>query len=452
MGRHSSLSRSASVTIGVLSLLALAACSDRPPAAPDPNATGLAKINHFVVIYLENRSFDHLYGEFEGADGQASFSSGGTQVDDGGSPYGSLPQPSDSPVPYGLPNAPYNLDQYIGISQPTRDLTHGFYEEQAQIDGGKMDRFVAGSDAQGLVMGYYHTSDLPLAAEAQSYTLCDRFFHAAFGGSFLNHVWSIAATTPVFPNAPSYQLAAVDGQGRLTRNGSVTPDGYAVNNLESVNTPHSNGDPASRVPSQTMPTIGDRLSGKAVSWGWFSEGWTSTMAGRAPSGFAYHHQPFVYFANYAEGTPGRIDHLRDLGSFDLAAIGGLLPAVSFIQLLDTHTEHPGNSILAGEHEVQRIIDEVRNGPNWSDAAIIITYDENGGFWDHVPPPKGDRWGPGTRVPTIVISPYAKKGYVDHTIYDTTSILALIEHRFGLGALTSRDAQANDMQNAFDFSQ
>jgi phospholipase C len=201
-----------------------------------------------------------------------------------------------------------------------------------------------------------------------------------------------------------------------------------------------------------MPTIGDRLTAKGVSWGWFSEGWTSTMAGRAPDGFAYHHQPFVYFANYAEGTAGRIDHLRDLGSFDLAALGGLLPAVSFIEPLETHTEHPGNSILAGEREVMRIINEVRNGPNWSDAAIIITYDENGGFWDHVPPPKVDRWGPGTRVPTIVISPYAKKGYVDHTIYDTTSILALIEHRFALQPLSTRDGLAIDMQNAFDFSQ
>jgi acid phosphatase len=239
----------------------------------------------------------------------------------------------------------------------------------------------------------------------------------------------------------------------VTRNGSVSPDGYAINNLESVNTPHSsNGDPASRVPSQTLPTIGDRLNDRNVSWAWFSEGWNSTLSGFVPNGFSYHHQPFAYFANYADGTSGRRNHLKDLSAFDVAAIGGILPGVSFIQLLETHTEHPGNSILAGEREVKRIIDEVRNGANWQDAAIIITYDENGGFWDHVPPPTVDRWGPGTRVPTIVISPYAKKGYVDHTIYDTTSILALIEHRFGLNALSSRDAQALDMENAFDFSQ
>jgi phospholipase C len=91
---------------------------------------------------------------------------------------------------------------------------------------------------------------------------------------------------------------------------------------------------------------------------------------------------------------------------------------------------------------------VRNGPNWSDAAIIVTYDENGGFWDHVAPPKIDRWGPGSRVPALIISPYAKRGFVDHTTYDTSSILALIEHRFGLKPLSARDAAANDLSAAF----
>jgi phospholipase C len=97
-----------------------------------------------------------------------------------------------------------------------------------------------------------------------------------------------------------------------------------------------------------------------------------------------------------------------------------------------------------------LIDAVRNGPNWADTAIIVTYDENGGFWDHVPPAKVDRWGRGTRIPAIVISPFAGQGKIDSTVYDTTSILALIEHRFGLMPLGTRDAAAADMTAAFVF--
>src|SRR5262249_47944457 len=115
-------------------------------------------------------------------------------------------------------------------------------------------------------------------------------------------------------------------------------------------------------------------------------------------------------------------------------------------------EHPNyTDVLTGELHVMDLINAVRNGPNWPDTAIIVTYDENGGFWDHVPPPSVDRWGPGTRIPTIVISPFARRGYVDKTTYDTASITALIEHRWGLAALGARDAAAQDLSNAFDLA-
>src|SRR5204863_3377275 len=128
-----------------------------------------------------------------------------------------------------------------------------------------------------------------------------------------------------------------------------------------------------------------------------------------------------------------------------------LPAVSFIKPLGSDNEHPGYANdLQGQQHVADLVNAVKNSPYWADSAIIITYDENGGFWDHVAPPSGDRWGPGTRVPAIIVSPYAKKGFVDHTQYDTTSILKLIESRWGLSPLTSRDAAANNMLNAFDF--
>jgi acid phosphatase len=100
--------------------------------------------------------------------------------------------------------------------------------------------------------------------------------------------------------------------------------------------------------------------------------------------------------------------------------------------------------------VGELLDRLEKSPQWATMAVIVTYDENGGFWDHVPPPRRDRWGPGTRVPALVISPFARKGFVDHTPYDTTSILGLIEARFGLAPLGEADAKANSLLNAFAF--
>src|SRR5262249_37843687 len=140
------------------------------------------------------------------------------QVDIAGTPFATLPFPATTPFtpfPTNLPNAPFSIEQYVPANANTPDLVHRFYQEQQQIDGGKMDKFVAVSDAKGLVMGFYHTANLPLAAEAEKYTLCDNFFHAAFGGSFLNHFWLIAARTPVFPSAPAAIVAQLDANGNL---------------------------------------------------------------------------------------------------------------------------------------------------------------------------------------------------------------------------------------------
>src|SRR5262249_15461140 len=106
----------------------------------------------------------------------------------------------------------------------------------------------------------------------------------------------------------------------------------------------------------------------------------------------------------------------------------------------------------GDMHVAQLIDLLEKSQAWQDTAIIITYDENGGFWDHVSPPKMDQWGPGARVPTLIISPYAKKGFVDHTQMDTTSILAFMETRYALKPLGDRDRMTNNMLSAFDFSQ
>jgi acid phosphatase len=125
----------------------------------------------------------------------------------------------------------------------------------------------------------------------------------------------------------------------------------------------------------------------------------------------------------------------------------------FIKPLGADNEHPGYATeFNGQQHVADLVSAVQNSPYWSDSAIIITYDEHGGRWDHVAPPLIDRWGPGTRVPTIVISPFARKGFVDHTQYDTSAILKLIEERWNVQPVAERDANSGDLLTAFDFSQ
>jgi phospholipase C len=419
---------------------------------------GLQRLKHVILIYLENHSFDNLYGEFPGADGLANGGSRSTQVDLAGVPFATLPMPS-SPAfnvfPTNLANRPFSIETYVPVNANAPDLVHRFYQEQQQIDSGRMDKFAVISDAKGLVMGYYHTASLPLAREAAENTLCDNFFHAAFGGSFLNHIFLIAARPPLFSSAPASIRARIDpATGSLLADGAVTPDGYAVNTSFTVNTPHpANANAANLLPSQTMATIGDRLSEKGISWAWYSGGWNDALAGHADALFQYHHQPFAYFANYADGQAAKAAHLRDETEFIAAAKAGTLPAVSFVKPLGEVNEHPGYAnVLSGELHVMELLGALRQSPHWKHTAVIITYDEHGGFWDHVPPPMVDRWGPGVRVPTLVVSPLARHGFVDHHRYDTTSILALIERRWGLAPLSGRDAAADPMEHAFDFNQ
>jgi len=418
-----------------------------------PAFAQLNKVKHVVVIYMENHSFDNLYGQFPGADGlEQAKQENVVQLNGEGQAYSTLPPiPHSSAFPTNLPNSYFNIDQYVAPDQVTPDVTHRFYQEQLQINGGKMNRYAHYNFTKGLAMGYYRTKDLPLYDLARKYTLCDHFFHSVFGGSFLNHQWLIAAASPMFPNAPASIIAQVDSNGKLIKDGTVTPDGYAVNTINSINLYPKNGNPDFVLPNQTGPNIGDRLSDKGVSWAWYSGGWNNIMEGKPAPSFTYHHQPFAYFSRYAEGTQGRKDHLKDETEFLEAATKGTLPAVSFVKPIGLENEHPGEStITGGESHAVKLIEAVLNGPNGKDAVVILTYDENGGFWDHVAPPLIDKWGPGTRIPALIFSPFAKKGYVDHTIYETVSILAFIEKRWGLEPLNDRDKNADPLSHAFNF--
>ena len=442
------------------------------PDQPAKLAAFRQKVKHIVVIYQENWSFDGLYGKFPGANGIANATETVAQTDRRGKVYEVLPQPMntewvpavpDRRFPGDLPIAPFDLNQFVKPDDKTGDLAHRFYHEQFQINGGKMDRYVAWSDAGGLVMSYYDATNLPEGKLAQEFTLCDNFFHAAFGGSFLNHIWLIAAATPKWENAPPQFIVRSPQDQRYFADGLVAPDGYAVNTVFSVNHPFppNLNDPKYKGPKPQMPsiknmdTIGDRLSDKGIAWAWYSGGWDRALAGDPDKEFnklfQCHHQPFVYFEKYADGTEARKEHLKDEKDFRAAVTNGSLPAVSFVKPFGENNEHPGYaSLTRGQKHVADLVKEIRESQLWDDTVIVICYDENGGRWDHVPPPKIDEWGPGTRVPAIVISPFAKRKHIDHTQYDTTAILRLIEERYELEPLGTRDRDTGDLLNAMSF--
>jgi phospholipase C len=455
--------------------------------------SGLDRIKTVVVIYAENRSFDNLYGSFPGANGLQNLQPDAyRQMDRDGSPlpelppiWGGLTAPGVAPaVPEDktrhLPNAPFAIDDPKGFNTPataaTIDLWHRFYENQMQIDGGKNDRFAAWSDAGGLVMGHYDGSKLLVWKIAQRYTLADNFFMGAFGGSFLNHFWLACACTPVYPNAdqspakdkisaveadtvtltpaPDAPRSALDQPPKFLNDGTLTPDFYAVNTMQppylpsrvppaaGKNPAYANPDSADTLPPQTMQTIGDLLTDHHITWAWYAGAWQAALDGPntipVPF-FQYHHQPFNYFEKYAPGTSARADHLKDGGfagtEFIKLIDAGKLPQVSFYKPQGNLNEHPGYAeVISGDAHIADLINHLEKSPQWKNMVVIVTYDENGGLWDHVAPPKGDRWGPGTRIPAIIVSPFAKRGFVDHTQYDTTSILRFISKRFGLEPL------------------
>ena len=476
--------------------LLLAGCAGAP---------GLQQIDNVVVIYAENRSFDHLYGLFPGADGIAQASvEEKTQVDHDGRPLEHLPptwvhgKPSPRFATEKLPNGPFRIDAPPINGRMDEVLPspwHLYYQNREQIDKGRNDRFAAMSNVGGWVMGYFDGSQMRMWKWAREYTLADHFFMGAFGGSFLNHFWLVCACTPVDSQAPKEAVAqlelgqylkkkpgspasALDGPVQVL-DGRATPDGYLVNTSQppyqpSGIAPAAGGDlnlsdpqkhPA---PPQTMRTIADALEAKGVSWAWYAGGWDAALAdGRRPPGekraviysgatkFQPHHQPFNYFARFAPGSDERAQHLKDEKDFVAAIDAGTLPQVVFFKPAGRYTEHPSyTDIMQGDVHLDELLSKLKASPQWQHMAIIVTYDENGGFWDHVPPPTGpgagDRWGPGTRIPAMIISPYARRGYVDKTPYDTTSILKFITRRFLLDPLPGVRAKAGDLTNAFLF--
>jgi len=390
-----------------------------------------------------------------------------------------------------LPNAPFALKgpnkEDLPLSLVTRDLWHVFYQNQMQINGGKNDHFVAWADSGGLTMGYYDQTQygLRLWDVAQEFVLCDNFFQGAFGGSFFNHQYLISATAPFYPNASNSvakeqiatlvgddptgtRLKPLDKSPASAMTGApafgpsaLTPDGFAVNTMAPPYWPtwirdparpdYAKPDLASVLVPQNHEHIGDKLSKKHIDWAWYAGAWQATLEQFKDSGgipkipnFQYHHQPFNYFERQGPEHPAeRKKRLRDGGlgdelstnTFFADAAAGKLPAVTFYKPQGNLNMHAGYAdVAAGDRHIATALKVLRNSPQWKNMVVVVTVDENGGWWDHVAPPKGDRWGPGTRIPALVVSPFARKGTVDHTVYDTASILRLITRVFKLETL------------------
>jgi len=487
----------------------LAACTSAPTTPPAASDAAVQRIQNVVVIFAENHSFDNLYGMFPGADGVANATAEeATQLDHDGTPLKELivfgPDGKPDPRFPRMPNRPFRIDappMNRSIDQLVPSPIHAFFHNQEQIDGGKNNLFVAMSQVGGWTMGYYDGSSFKLWQWAREYTLADRFFMGAFGGSYLNHQYLICACAPRHADAPPAMRVTLDPDGKLTRKpgspsanvgavqlvsaggGQVTPDGFSVNTSQPAyqpsGIPPADGgspelaDPKGArgevpLPPQTQRTIGDTLSAKSVTWAWYSGGWNAASAeGRQPASvkrtviyardegspmFQPHHQPFNYHARFAPGTKDRAEHLKDGDDFlrDIAA--GTLPAVSFYKPAGRYTQHPSyTDVKSGDQYMADLLEKLRASPQWKNMLIVLTYDENGGYWDHVPPPSGpgwgDRFGPGTRVPALLIGPQVKRGFIDHTSYDTTSILKFVTRRFGLEPLPGVREKSGDLSGA-----
>jgi acid phosphatase len=284
-----------------------------------------------------------------------------------------------------------------------------------------------------------------------------------------------AKGVPQLATNASSPASALSGPPSL-KTGNIAPldyfgegDGYrAVNTMQpsyqpsgnfpaagAVDLTYANANAANTLPPQTQSTIGDLLTAKGVSWSWYAGAWSAAVAdGQQPSGSAHsviyapssprgnpnfqaHHHPFNYYARFDPATHSaeRTAHMKDYSQLVVDAAAGTLPAVVFYKPTGNVNQHPGYAnVNDADGHIVDLVHKLQASPQWNKMVILITYDEYGGQWDHVAPPKGDLLGPGTRIPAIIVSPLARMGTIDHTQYDTASVLRLITRRFGLDTL------------------
>ncbi len=398
-------------SFAVLCLFA-AACFSQAVRAAEPKkpAKGpgdITAIQHIVFIVKENRSFDNYFGQYPGADGATTglLSTGQTMT---------------------LEHTP---DQVV-------DMGHDWTSAITAMDGGKMDNYdlilYANVNGALMTMSQLTQQDIPnYYTYAQHFVLGDHMFSSLHGESFPNHLYTIAATSGGVFTVPQ----PLGSQKAGFNWGCDLPSDYAVRVMD------DDGDVSESFPCFDFQTLADSLEGANISWKYY-----------APPQGTQGYQFSTYDAiNHIRNSPLWAQDVVPDTQFSVDAANGNLPAVSWL-VTGPNSEHPPNSTCMGENWTVQQLNALMQGPDWSTTAVFLTWDDFGGFYDHIAPPQEDEFGLGPRVPFLIISPYAQPGYISHTQYEFSSVLKFIEDRFGLTPLSDRDANANDTTDSFNFSQ
>lgn len=409
----------------LLAAAALAACaacgnavrSSAPSLPPLARGTGAqpaatTPIRHLVILIQENRSFDNFFATYPGANGAS---------------HGRVHTGRRIPL--------RKIDLHF-----TGDFDHSYKQFVVAYDGGKMDGYDNemwrhGDHAGHLPYAYVDPDQIrPYWILAKRYVLADRFFQTQQSGSFTAHQDLIAGGTPVGRNA-----SAIDFPDGLPW-GCDAPAGTQVPVIDAHERYVQNsGQPA----CFTYPTLGDLLEARHLSWKYYIEPDEPGMSGYIWNGF----DAIDAVRNTSRWTTNVIS--PETRIFDDVA-AGRLPAVAWVVPKGINSDHAGGQGDYGPQWVASVIDAIGSSPLWSSTAIVVVWDDAGGWYDHVPPPKVSYDGLGLRVPGLIVSPYAKHGYVSHTLYEFGSILRFAEDNWNLGRLGTSDVRANSISDAFDF--
>jgi phospholipase C len=380
-----------------LALVALLAAVTSPAASASARAR--TPIHHMITILQENHTYDNYFGTYPRGDG----------LPDG------LCVPVDPKKPHGACVKPFHIGSN-GVLP--RDLDHSAETAKLQLDGGRMDGFVHALDLRNqngrLALGYRDGRDIPYYWNlADQYVLYDHFFSSAAAGSFLNHVYWVTGS----PGG---------GYDRFP------PGGF-----------------------HHLETIFDRLDAAGVSWKFYVQNYEPRLNFRTLSRFPGNRAsqviwvPLLNIPRFLD-NPRLFHHIVNLDQYYRDTADGTLPAVSYIAPSGP-SEHPPSNLQSGQAFVRSLINALVESPDWSSSAFMLAYDDWGGWYDHVNPARVDRFGYGLRVPALLVSPYARRGVVDHATLDFTSILKFIEQNWALAPLATRDAKAASIASGFDFS-
>jgi len=371
-----------------------------------PSTASVGNIQHVVFIIKENRSFDEYFGTFLGANGATTYTTHTGQV----KTLGHTPD------------------------KAKHDMGHEWTDSHSNIDGGRMDRFdletQCSVNGDNLCLTQLYQSDIPnYWAYAQNYTLADAAFSSVESGSYPAHLMLVSGSSQTTVDNPRSSIQAQWGC-----------DAVAGTNVPTM---LSTFVVSSTFPCFNVTTMGDLADAAGVSW----KAYTSV---NGQSGYVYN--PFRSFSTIFNSSDWTTKVVTE-SDFIPDALAGNLPALSWVTPPAADTDHPPDSACIGENWTVQQINAVMQGPasQWNSTAIVLVWDDFGGFYDHVAPPYRDQYGLGIRVPWIIISPWAAQG-VYHTEIEFASVVRFMEETFGLPNLGGADTVANDMQDAFNYTQ